>query len=347
MLELNFHFHNQLTESDAVRAEEARLKAALEAVSDAERRGGPRAGVAVMLSAIGVRPSVKNDAYYAEALAFYQAQTYAHLGDSVEMARAIERSGTLPADGGDLLFADHVARSLQLFERREAARRRGMPTFLIASMARAASTSLTQSLARSLDMPVLRTSLGRFPHCTLAPSWLNNATPGGAVLHDHFGATPENLRTLCDGGVREVFVLARDPRAAAASTVDFVVAGSGGQAVTDPDYEAMVLSTFRHAHLHWLEAWIAASKAGRLRVWWIRSHAVVTSLPEVWRDLLSAHAPTYPGLNAYLDVPPTEVRANFVNGGDDRWRRRMGEDARRAMWAALSPAAIELLDLEP
>jgi hypothetical protein len=244
MLELDFR--HRVT--DVAEVEHARLRAALAAALTAERNGGPRAGIATLLSMIGIRPGLMHESYFAEALAFHSAQTHAHLRESREMAECILRSHTLPADGGDLLFANHVARSLRLFDHREAARARGMPTFLIASMARASSTSLTQSLAQSLDMPVIRVSMGRFPHYALAPSWLDSVSPGGAVLHDHFGATSENLSTLRNAGVREVFVLVRDPRAAAASYVNFVGTETEEPA-SDCEYEAMVLSTYRNAHL--------------------------------------------------------------------------------------------------
>lgn len=343
MLELAFD--SGVADPDVAVLERARLEGALAAALAAEG-GGAAAGVAALLAAIGLRPGLMNESYFAEALAFHLAQTYAHLGRSKEMVDCIERSGTLPADGGDLLYPDHVARSLGLFEHREAARVRGVPAFLIASMPRAASTSLTQSLARSLDMPVLRVSLGHFPHCMLAPSWLNSASPGGAVLHDHFGATPENLATLRSCGVSEVFVLVRDPRAASASVVDFGTSRFD-QPIDDAQWTANVLDTYRHLFIPWLEGWIAEANTGDLRVRWIQSRLVRTDLHLVWREMLSALAPLYPSLNSKLDLPPAEVRVNFVHGLDDLWRCRVGERVREEMWAALSPAAIELLELEP
>lgn len=343
MLELAFD--SGVADPAVAALERARLERAL-AAALAAGESGAAAGVAALLTAIGLQPGLMNESYFTEALAFHLAQTYAHLGRSREMVDCIERSGTLPADGGDLLFPDHVARSLSLLEHREAARARGVPAFLIASMPRAASTSLTQSLARSLDMPVLRVSLGHFPDCMLAPSWLNSASPGGAVLHDHFGATPENLATLRSCGASEVFVLVRDPRAAAASTVDFG-ASRRGQPIDDAQWTANVLDTYRHFFIPWLEGWIAAASTGDLHVRWIQSRLVRTDLAQVWREVLSALAPLYPSLNSKLDLPPTEVRTNFVHGQDDRWRRRVGDAEREDMWAALSPAAIELLQLEP
>jgi hypothetical protein len=345
MLELAFD--HRLAAPEAAADEDARLENALRAVAAARSEGGAIAGVGALLSTVGVRPGLMNEAYFAEALAFHLAQIYAHLRRAPEMVECVERSGVLPADGGDLLFPDHVARALALFERREAARKRGMPTFVIASMTRAASTSLTQTLAQSLDMPVVRVSLGRFPHFALAPSWLNSVTPGGGVLHDHFGATPHNLGVLRSSGVREVSVLVRDPRAAAASYVDFVeqnhTSGGGGAARR----EAIVASTFLQAHLPWLTQWIEASKSGELQVRWIRSRSVAADMATVWRDLVSAHAPLYPALDAYIETPPAKVRANFTGGVDDRWRSQVSQATRQAMWDALPPAAIELLELEP
>jgi hypothetical protein len=343
MLELAFR-HGVFAPGER-EAEKARLEHALAAGLAAGERDGARASVAALLAAVGVRPHPRDDAYFAEALAFHLAQVCAHLQKVEEMANYVARSRTLPADGGNFLFSEHVDRSLRLHQRREAARERGLPTFMIAAMPRAASASLTQTLAQSLAMPLLRISLGAFPHYALAPSWLNAVSPGGAVLHDHFGATPENLAVLRAAGVREVFVLVRDPRAAAASYVKWIDSTGVGPVGESP--EALALSAFQHGYLPWLQAWIAASNRSDLHVRWIHSRQVSRDFAGVWRDLLSAHAPLYPALTPFLDVAPAPVRANFVQGDDDRWRTLVGESTRQDMWAALSPAAIELLELEP
>ena len=151
------------------------------------------------------------DAYYGEALDYHLGTLYAHIGEASLAAEHLARSNSLPTGGGDLLFADQVREGMALRSLQEAAKQRGIPSILISSMPRAASASLVQSIVTTLDIPILRFSAGKFANYVVIPRWLSLFLQGGAVAHDHFGATPFNLRALEDCDVKDVFVLIDRP----------------------------------------------------------------------------------------------------------------------------------------
>jgi len=187
-------------------------------VSEAQQQLGYRAGNQLIIDKIGLDAQFAQDeGYWREALDYHLGLLYAHVGEPEKAAEHFERSHTHPGHGGNQVFDGHQHESLELRRRQELARQRGMPSPVIAAMPRSASASLTQTLATLFDAPLMRISCGRFPNFYLVPRWLNSFSPGGAVLHDHFGAVPFNLKTLREGGVRRVFVRVRDPRPAAAS----------------------------------------------------------------------------------------------------------------------------------
>jgi hypothetical protein len=92
------------------------------------------------------------------------------------------------------------------------------------------ATTQTYTLARALDVPVLHISAGSFPNHFLVPSWLDMFLEGGAITQDHFAANDFNLGVLQGRGSRDIFVLIRDPRAAARSQVHHLARGRDGGA---------------------------------------------------------------------------------------------------------------------
>jgi hypothetical protein len=167
------------------------------------RAKGNRAGNQAIINKIGVDARfVRDEGYWAEALDYHLGLLYGHVGDPQAAALHFERSQTHPASGGDQIFSDHQRDSLGLRRRQETAMERGIPSFVVASMPRSGSASLTQTLANLLAAPIMRVSCGHFPYFYLVPGWLNSFSRGGAVLHDHFAALPFNLMTLREGGVR-------------------------------------------------------------------------------------------------------------------------------------------------
>ena len=187
---------------------------------------------------------------------------HAHAADPAEMARHLPQSHTMPTGESDLLFSDHVNLSHVLRDRQLAAMKRGVPPILIACMPRSASATLTYTLARALDIPVLHISAGSFPNHFLVPSWLNMFLEGGAITQDHFAANDFNLGVLQGRGPRDIFVLIRDPRAAARSQVHHLARGrDGGGEPLARRIERQCSENF----IPWLQAWIDCANNGNRR----------------------------------------------------------------------------------
>ena len=327
----------------------ARRAELLELAKNAERLkelSGSRAATEYLLNGIGTRLSFNiGNSYYSLALDYHLGVLYAHLGDPDRARAGIERSGVLAHSGGYPIFADHVRESLALHESMMAARTRGMPSVLIASMPRSASASLTLSLAATMDAPIVRLSAGEFPNAYLMLPWLTSFMPGGAVTHDHFGASPFNLSTLEEAGVREVFVLVRDPRAAAASAVGLDAASYGAVLPTARTEFSIVDGTIR-TFIPWLIEWLAASRLSSPKVRWLKSHEVRLDMAQSALNILESYRHFYPAVEPLLRVPGKEVRANFVVGDDSAWRLRVSPAGRERLWDAMPSEIIELLELE-
>jgi hypothetical protein len=304
-------------------------------------QGGARSGVNALLNAIGVRCPPGDENYYVNALNYYLGIVHAHARQPELAIEHLHRSGVLPSFGGDQTFDDQIATSLTLGAEMERARERGLPTFLIAAMPRSASATLVQSLAALLSMPILRASVGALPDYYLVPNWLNRVSPGGAVLHDHFGAGWFNRQVMKEGGVRAVFVLVRDPRAAALSFAEFRYRDWGELP------EHVVLEVLKNQYIPWLSDWLALSKAEGVRIDWISSSAVRTDLAGTWREIGRMMVNDYPALEPYLDELPEIRRANYRHGGDQRWRQQLSKPVQEQMWAAIPRDMAEKFELLP
>lgn len=306
---------------------------------------GNRVAAELLLNGIGfsLNPALV-DSYYREALDFQLGQLYAYLEEPERAADYFQRSGSWPFTGGNRLYSDALAEGQDIRRRQQAAAARGMPPILIASMPRSASASITQSIAATLDIPVLRLSVGDFPNYFLVPSWLQMFLPGGAVTHDHFGASPYNLKVLKDAGWREVFVVARDPRAAAAS-VTHMQAAHYGRSLADIREQAIVEQAL-NSYIPWLNEWAAVEDKHGIRVHWLKSRDAIDDMSAAIRQVWDVLRQNYPALAASSEPAAREVRANFVTGKDDLWRTLISPPAQRRLWDAISRKARRILDLD-
>ena len=310
-----------------------------------EQRGN-RAGNQLIVDRFGLEARIeKNESYWGEALDYHLGLLYAHIGEPELAALHFDRSGTYPGHGGNQLFHDHQHDSLELHRQQMQAKDRGIPSILLASMPRSASASLTQTLATILGVPLMRVSCGRFPNFYLIPRWVNCFTPGGAVLHDHFGAIPFNLKTLHDCAVRQIFVRVRDPRPAAASWLNLSRRRHG--APVDDNYESGLIAFCEQYFVPWLNGWIAASSdvAAGLKIHWLTQPANVIS--EMAREVLTVLAPQYPTLEQYLRADVAEVSANFVTGDEEAWRKSIGPRGQERLWNAIPQDVKDFLALQP
>src|SRR5262249_28318580 len=106
------------------------------------KESGYRAGKQALIDGGGLPAAeVRNEAYYAEALNYHLGLVYAHAAQPELAAHHLGNSNTLPADGGNLIFSDHVRQSIDLHRKQDVAKRRGLPSILLAAMPRSASAS--------------------------------------------------------------------------------------------------------------------------------------------------------------------------------------------------------------
>jgi hypothetical protein len=321
-------------------------KVTAEALAIARGRGS-RAANDFVLNQIGIRGSPdKGDSYFAEAMHYHLGLLHAHAGNPIEMAPHLTQSHTMPTGESDLLFSDHVNLSYVLRDRQLAAMKRGVPPILIACMPRSASATLTYTLARAVDIPVLHIGAGSFPNHFLVPSWLDMFLEGGAITQDHFAANDFNLGVLQGRGPRDIFVLIRDPRAAARSQVHHLARGrdSSGEPLARR-IERQCTENF----VPWLQAWIdcANDKKLPLRIHWL-------TYREVCRDpgailckiagVLGADNKTIAAFGYAHSLQ--EERMHFVDGHDDAWRREVGSSSRDLLWQACTAQMKAMLDLK-
>jgi len=323
----------------------AAVRTIIAEVSQAQQRLGYRAGNQLIIDKIGLNAQfVQDEGYWREALDYHLGLLYAHVGEPEKAACHFERSDTHPSTGGNQVFSDHQRESLELRRRQERARERGIPSLTIAAMPRSASASLTQTLGSLLDAPLMRVSCGSFPKFNLVPRWLNSFSPGGAVLHDHFGATAFNLKTLREGGVPEVFVRIRDPRSAAASAVNLSNQIYG--VPDDIDHESQVIQFCEQSFIPWAADWIAAPHtATGLKIHWLVQPS--NAVPDMVRQVLTTLLPEHPVLAQYLGAGVDEVRANFVIGDNDAWREVVSEAGQERLWQAIPQNVKDFLRLKP
>jgi hypothetical protein len=323
----------------------ANVREVIASVLGAQKTLGNRAGNQAIVDQIGLEVRlVRDEAYLGEALDYHLGLLYAHVGDPQRAAFHIERSGTHPGTGGNQIFSDHMHESLELRRRQDLAIARSIPPVLIPSMPRSASASLTQTIAALLDAPIMRVSSGRYPHFCILPRWLNSFLRGGAVLHDHFGADPFNLKTLRDAGVRNVFVRIRDPRPAACSATNLSDRKSG---TADPaSFEDRVLALYHKSFVPWLQGWITAASdsAAGLRVHWV-PHGPSNATGDAARQILSVLAATHPALGAFATNDVAEVKANFVTGDDEAWRTRISTSGQEQLWERTPDEVKRLMSL--
>lgn len=304
-----------------------------------------REAVNFLLHAIGVRAAItRNESYYEHELNYSLALAYAYLDEPEAAAELLERSGVLPFDGGDLLFSQAQRRSLDLADLQEASLMRQVPCVFLSSMPRAASSALASTIAEEFGCPILRASLGRFPNWHLMPFWVRRISRGGCVLHDHFGADEFNRMTLSRCGIRTVFLLIRDPRAAAASAVQF-----GQQFDGIAVSEEHILHVFESMYLPWLINWEEyATSSNDVKVVWLRSMDVTAGdepLRAVMNQIVASLAPSAPSWQPPDLSTLSLADANFVSGTPDGWRKLVSKSGQERMWSKMPVRLRELLEL--
>jgi hypothetical protein len=313
-----------------------------------QRERGSRQATKYLIGHLGVETSTDLDErYFAEAFSYHLGLLYAHFLHPEGMAEHISRSHTMPSSDDDLWFSDHVNASRETNDHRKRAIRRGMPPILFSCMPRSASATMTHILGQVFDVPVVHVCIGRFPNYFFAPSWLDMFLEGGAITQDHFGASDFNIGVLSGRGSRNLFVLVRDPRAAARSQVHY---HSPPTADARQSLEARIeLECVAH-FIPWLQGWIDCSRNPDVpfRIHWLTFREVCRDPAAVLRKVVRVLQEDYPALSIYADCQKVpDLRLHYVTGNDDAWRAEVGDRTRERLWAACTQDIRSLLALEP
>lgn len=279
-----------------------------------------------------------DEGYFAEALNYHLALLHAHSQRPERMAECIAKSKTMPTSEDNKIFSDHVTLSLVTREHQQHAIGRKIPAFLFACMPQSASATITHSLAKLLDIPILHVTMGRFPEYFLAPAWLEMFLEGGAITQDHFPANSFNAGVLGDRGKLDVFVTVRDPRAAARSAVHHALRSG----IVPPDeLEKMIAKECMTSFIPWLQGWIAAAQntAAPYNVHWVTFQDIKSDLPAVARRVCSTMQESgHPVLEQFTNANVVEeVRVHYVTGDDASWRSEVGDKVRGELWEACTP----------
>jgi hypothetical protein len=331
------------TSVSARRGELTELAAIVETVKGSH---GSRSAIDYLLNRIGLLPSIEhNDAYLSEALDYHLAILYAHLGQPERASAYIQRIGLLPSAGGEPLFSDHVRGALERHRQMMEARERGLPSILLASMPRSASASLSQSLSATLDTPILRVSAGHFPDFWVIKHWVDCVSSGGAITHDHFGASAFNLKVLNECNRREIFVLIRDPRAAAASDTNLSLTLYREKPSAEL-IEAGIIDGAVRSYYPWIVDWMAAERTSGLRIHWLKWDDLRKNMAGTVARILRNFLPAYPAVERFLAASKV-VKANHVAGDNEAWRSAVSPAGQKYLWQTMPTGLAELLELKP
>jgi len=309
---------------------------------------GSRAANGLLLKYIGIEASLDRDeSYFTEALHYHLGLMHAHARDPVKMAEHIRLSNTMPSGEDDQLFSDqvnvsHVVRTSQLD-----GIARGLPPIVVFCMPRSASATLTHTFARVVGFPVVHISAGQFPDYSLVPSWLDMFLEGGAITQDHVGTTDFNVGVLSDRGSRDIFVLIRDPRAAARSQLHYLARGRSNE--VDGPLELRIERECIANFIPWLQGWIDCARRTDLlfRIHFVTFQQICRDLAGVICKISTILQENYPAMSAYAALQTVEeVRVHLVTGNDHAWQAEISDATRDRLWAACTSDMKSLLNLE-
>ena len=289
-----------------------------------------------------------NNDYYKLVTHYQQAMILSSLGKYSEAAQCMNETGAMSAgDRQDHLFSDHQAHALSLRAKQMTAIEAGKPGFLITALPRSASAFLSYAIADILDVPVLRASMGSFPHHTVVKNWAYNIGQGGCVTHDHFCGMEINIRQLIEAGIKKVYVQVRDPRAAAWSYLHHT-APSYRQQKQEVIIDDIIHREYYPHAIRWIESWIKAQEkySDDIAVEFLLYDEVVCYTEKILLRLLTPQH--YPEISEYLKKTsaPDFKPIHFRKGQKGEWREFIPKELQDVMWNMTSERVRNLLKME-
>jgi len=253
-----------------------------------------------------------------------------------------------PGDHDGQLYDRYLLTAARLHRERLRARSEGVPGIVITSLPKSASEFLSYTLAETLKVPVMRVAVGYPLLGAVHSKWVSSILQGGAVTHDHFAGTEVNLAALREGGLGEICVLIRDPRAASWSYERMQTEYDGVSTAARQDRERLLHQVKQFGD--WIATWVRAKEAGfSVRFVFFRE-LTETPEPVMGRVLQTCGAARFiPALQEVLQLREEQgrVSSNFRKGDDDAWRAEVSEEFHPAIWDAIDPCVKQLLALKP
>jgi hypothetical protein len=188
-------------------------------------------------------------------------------------------------------------------------------------------------------MAEMRTSFCEPPYAIAFGPWLQAFFRGGAISHEHYAATTDNVQNLVQAGVKRVFVQVRDPRAAAYSLE--MMGRKFDVNMFDPNNN-FVLAVRMNAE--WIETWIKCRNETQVEVEFLNYSLVVGDTKAAIKRVLTPYglAERANQIEPLLQREPP----NFAIGDDDAWREQFSSRVVEQCWREIPAAVADLLSLE-
>jgi len=253
-----------------------------------------------------------------------------------------------PGDYGGQHYDRYLLSAATINREQLRARANNIPGIVISSLPKSASEFLSSTLAETLQAPVMRVTVGDPVLGAVLGKWVADIVRGGAVTHDHFAGTDLNIAALREGGLAEVWVLVRDPRAVFWSAQKMQTEYDGVQPAERME-RANVLRSVKMLG-DWIGTWVRARDAG-YPVRFVHFRDLTENPAVVMGRILQASGAGrfIPKLHEVLQrrAEQDRVSSNFRTGDDDAWRSAVPGELHEAIWDVVDARAKELLDLKP
>ncbi|MDX2074218.1 MAG: hypothetical protein SFX19_07650 [Alphaproteobacteria bacterium] len=294
-----------------------------------------------------VPPDCSKD-YYQLVAKYQLALGLCALGEQAEAAHLMNETGTMSCgERENPFFSEHQYFALYLRSQQEAAMAAGKPSVILTALPRSASGFLSYAIAEILGVPVLRASMGSFPHHAVVRNWAQNIAQGGAVTHEHFDGSEQNINQLLQAGVKKIYVQIRDPRAAAWSYLHHTASSyrQRGETVTLEDI--MHTEYYPHA-IAWIESWLDAQKKFKdeIAIEFLPYDEVVGDTRSVLLRLLTGQY--QPEIDQYMKktVAADFKPMHFRKGQQEEWRSHFSETLQEEAWSQTPQEIRELLKMK-
>lgn len=275
-----------------------------------------------------------NPDFIREACFYYFAHLCLRTGQRELFDEFSFLTGPVRSDAALLEYAEHRRKVEELLAHQRAAVAAGLPSILIFSLPKSASALLSNSLADSLGLALVRLD---YEDGAIDDSLLRHFALGGCVTHNHLAATARNLSALRRLWNGPVFVQVRDPRAAIWSMYHHV-----NKRLRKATLEEVVAEHYG-SFVAWLDGWFAS--AGLIDgLEFIRFEEVARDLKGVQRRILSACGAPQSALAAIEAPTDANVSYNFRSGDPDEWRRALAPELQERLRTATPKRVLDFFE---